>query len=96
MLVVACFVVCVIAAYATLGLSFRDLHSEIITVPGVRILGLGCIIPPPSKLWRIFIPGFILHTILYIFTAYRGIRNRSIAAEAAPLMKRLLREYAVR
>jgi hypothetical protein len=92
-LVMSCFAVCVIAEAVTLGLSFADLHSEMIVVPGIRILELGCTAPPPSKLWRLFIPALILHTILYIFTAYRGLINRSIAAEAAPLMRRLIREY---
>lgn len=94
-LAVACFVTCVTAECVALGVSFKDLHSEIILLPGVRILELGCIAPPSSKLWRMFFSAFVLHTVLYIFTAYRGIRNRSIVAEAAPLIKRLLREYAI-
>lgn len=89
-----CFIVCLVVEYATLALSFNDLHSESeqYRLLGVRMLEIGCTAPPPSKLWRMFIPAFVLHTILYLFTAYRGIRNRSIAAEAAPLMRRLLRE----
>jgi hypothetical protein len=94
-LAVACFVTCITAECVALGVSFKDLHSQINPLPGVRILGLGCMAPPPSKLWRMFIPAFVLHTVLYIFTAYRGLRNRSVVAEAAPLMRRLLREYAI-
>jgi hypothetical protein len=94
LLVVACFIVCSIAECATLGLSFKDLHSVSIPIP-LRILRLGCTAPPPSKLWRMFIPAFVLHTILYLFTAYRGLRNRSVAAESAPLIRRLLRDGGI-
>jgi hypothetical protein len=94
-LAVVCFVTCVTAECVALGVSFKDLHSEINPLPGVRILGLGCMSPPPSKLWRMFVPAFVLHTVLYIFTAYRGLRNRCVVAEAAPLMRRLLREYVI-
>jgi len=91
-LAVTSFVVCIVAEFVTLCLSIADLHSEIIVAPGVHILEIGCKTPPPSRVWRMFIPHFILHTICYLFTAYRGIRNRSITAEAAPLMRRLLRD----
>jgi len=94
-LAVVSFVTCVTAECVALGVSFKDLHSEINPLPSVHILGLGCMAPPPAKLWRMFIPTFVLHTILYIFTAYRGIKHRSTVAEAAPLMKRLFREYAI-
>ena len=92
-LAVTSFVICVVAEGVTLGLSIVDLHSEIIVAPGVYLLEIGCKALPPPTLWRMFVPHFVLHTICYLFTAYRGIRSRSIAAEAAPLMRRLLREY---
>lgn len=85
--------VCTVGEAVTLGMSFKGLRSEILPLPGIRLLSLGCVAPPPSNLWRIFVPSFILHTILYIFTAYRGLHRRSIVAEAAPVVQRLLREY---
>ena len=78
----------------TLGLSFKDLHSEIIVVPGVPILRLGCMVPP-MNLWRLFVSPMVLHTVLYLFIVYRAVRSHNIAAETTPLMRRLLREYVV-
>jgi len=94
-LAVTSFVICVVAEGVTLGLSIVDLHSEIIVAPGVYLLEIGCKALPPPTLWRMFVPHFVLHTICYLFTAYRGIRSRSIAAEAAPLMRRLLRDGGI-
>ena len=95
LLVVASFAaaVQVVTEAVTLYLSFPNLHSEIISLPGVRILELGCKAPPPSNLWQMFVPTIIMHTILYLFTAYRGLRDRSIVAQPAPITKRLIREY---
>lgn len=73
-----------------LGLTFKDLRAVSISVPGVAITHLGCIAPTPNKTWRLFVPPMILHTILYLFTAYRRLNVRS--ATAPPLVERLMRE----
>lgn len=85
-------VICTTGSVVSLGLSFPNIHSEVIDAPGIRILSMGCTAPPPSNLWRIFVPSVVIHTILYLFTAYRGLKTRSVAAETAPVVQRLVRE----
>ncbi|KIK71467.1 hypothetical protein GYMLUDRAFT_33643 [Collybiopsis luxurians FD-317 M1] len=52
---------------------------------------VGCRAARPANFWRMFIPGLVLHTILYVLTAYRALRNRRVLQEA-PVLKRLLRD----
>ncbi|CAK5266065.1 unnamed protein product [Mycena citricolor] len=56
-------------------------------IPGV----LGCHATRPPMFWRLFLPSLVLHTVLYILTAYRALRNRAVFKEA-PILKRLLRD----
>lgn len=56
---------------------------------------MGCIAPTPPKTWRLYVPPLVLHTVLYLFTAYRGLKVRSVTAEHAPLMERLMRECVI-
>ncbi|KAL0578454.1 hypothetical protein V5O48_003554 [Marasmius crinis-equi] len=51
----------------------------------------GCRAARPPMYWRIYLPSLILHTILYILTAHRALRNRQILKHA-PVLKRLLRD----
>ncbi|KAF8832862.1 hypothetical protein HHX47_DHR1001834 [Lentinula edodes] len=51
----------------------------------------GCRVARPVKFWRMFMPSLGLHTILYIMTAVRALRNRRILKDA-PVLKRLLRD----
>jgi len=51
----------------------------------------GCKAVRPRSFWRIYIPFLVLHTILYILTAVRALRNRRLLKNA-PILKRLLRD----
>lgn len=91
-LAISALVICFAGTVVFLGLSFQEIHAVLFVVPGVPIIDLGCTFRPPSNIWRIFLPVAIIHTILYVLTAYRGLRNRSITAATAPVVKRLVRE----
>ncbi|KAF9071991.1 hypothetical protein BDP27DRAFT_447407 [Rhodocollybia butyracea] len=54
----------------------------------------GCRASRPVKFWRIFLPTLFLHTVLYILTAVRALRNHRIL-EQAPVLKRLLRDGGI-
>jgi hypothetical protein len=53
--------------------------------------GPGCRAARPDEFWRMFMPSLGLHTVLYILTAFKALRNRRILKEA-PVLKRLLRD----
>lgn len=93
MLVITSLCTATLAQCVALIIPFKYLHSEILVEPGVSILRLGCIVPPPQNIWPIFVSPVILHTVLYLFTAYRAVMSDSITSETLPLMNRLLREY---
>ncbi|GLB43656.1 hypothetical protein LshimejAT787_1401680 [Lyophyllum shimeji] len=57
--------------------------------PGLRNEGCKAVRPP--DFWRIYLPSLVLHTILYILTAVRALRNRRLLKDA-PVLKRLLRD----
>ncbi|KZP20642.1 hypothetical protein FIBSPDRAFT_891737 [Athelia psychrophila] len=92
LLVILCFCGSVAASFTLLYYTAQYLNPVTLVIPGVTLHYVGCMTPPPPKIWALFIPALVLHTILYLFTAYRGVRNRSVVAEAAPIMSRLLRD----
>ncbi|KAJ8078517.1 hypothetical protein PM082_012799 [Marasmius tenuissimus] len=55
---------------------------------------VGCTVPPQRNFWRIFLPGLILHTLLFVFTCLRAFRTPKVFRDA-PLMRRLLRDGGV-
>jgi len=57
--------------------------------PGIRTEGCRAVRPP--MFWRVYLPSLVLHTILYILTAVRALRNRRLLKNA-PILKRLLRD----
>jgi len=94
-LVVFSFVFCAIACCITLYLVSREITAISLDSYDLDLQVLGCLVTPPNGLWRIYAPVLVLHTVLYLFTAYRGLHNRSIVAEAAPVMLRLVRDGGV-
>lgn len=58
--------------------------------PGVRV-AVGCQAARPDHFWRMFFPSLVLHTLLYILTAIKALRNRQVLKDA-PVLKRLLRD----
>ncbi|KAF9264910.1 hypothetical protein L218DRAFT_1076342 [Marasmius fiardii PR-910] len=77
---------------------FFSLFFTIIVLADLKILVVfrlpnspGCRAARPPMYWRIYLPSLVLHSILYILTAIRALRNRQIFKEA-PILKRLLRD----
>lgn len=88
------FFVSLVLSLAFLYLSANDLRiitSESISeiFPGIR--NTGCKAARPPGFWRIYLPSLVLHSMLYILTAIRALRNRRLLKNA-PLLKRLLRD----
>ncbi|KAJ7589631.1 hypothetical protein C8J56DRAFT_1076364 [Mycena floridula] len=54
-------------------------------------VAVGCQAARPSNFWRMFFPSLVLHTLLFVLTAVRALRNRRILKHA-PILKRLLRD----
>jgi len=52
---------------------------------------IGCRAARPDNFWRIFLPSLVLHTVLYVLTALRALKNRRLIKQA-PMLKRLLRD----
>ncbi|KAF5384930.1 hypothetical protein D9615_000989 [Tricholomella constricta] len=75
-----------LSAHTIRVLKFADLVQNL---PGLR--NEGCKASRPPNFWRIYVPSLVLHTILYILTAVRALRNRRLLKNA-PVLKRLLRD----
>ncbi|KAF9264909.1 hypothetical protein L218DRAFT_1076341 [Marasmius fiardii PR-910] len=86
------FVVAALLSAVFVGQSFPLLMSQPLNIPGIP--QVGCSIPPPQSLWRLFLPALILHTFLFILTALRAFRTPKVFRDA-PLMRRLLRDGGV-
>ncbi|KZP20908.1 hypothetical protein FIBSPDRAFT_826294 [Athelia psychrophila] len=95
LLVIISFVSCGISCCTTLYFVGREITAIALDSYGLDLQVLGCLITPPTGLWRVFAPVLVLHTVLYLFTAYRGLHNRSVVAEAAPVMLRLVRDGGI-
>ncbi|KAF7972779.1 hypothetical protein HWV62_17048 [Athelia sp. TMB] len=91
-----CFVACAMACVMTLYFTGEEIKGIDINATYKLDLDIvGCIVTPPRDLWKVFAPVLVLHTILYLFTAYRGLHHRSVVAEPAPVMARLVRDGGV-
>lgn len=53
--------------------------------------GAGCRVHRPPSFWKIYFPSLILHTVLYILTAVRALKNRQLIRKNT-VTKRLLRD----
>lgn len=51
----------------------------------------GCTFFIPDNMYRLFLPGLVLHTLLYVFTTLRAFRIPK-ALRDAPVMSRILKE----
>ena len=92
-LVLFCFVACAVACAMTLYFTGEEVKGiDLDVIYGLDLEIVGCIVTPPRDLWKVFAPVLVLHTILYLFTAYRGLHHRSVVAEPASVMARLVRE----
>ncbi|KZP20942.1 hypothetical protein FIBSPDRAFT_1021530 [Athelia psychrophila] len=94
-LVLFCFFACGIASAIALYFVGRQIEAVSIKSFGLDIEIIGCLAAPSSNSWHVFAPVLVLHTVLYLFTAYRGLHNQSVVAEAAPFMLRLVRDGGI-
>jgi len=88
------FVASLAASFVLLALSIENL--QLISTEEIKLVfsdfqNVGCKAVRPPHIWRIFLPSLVLHTILYVLTAVRALRNRRLLKHA-PIMKRLLRD----
>lgn len=54
-------------------------------IPGI----IGCRAARPVDFWRMFFPSLLLHTLLYVLTAWKALKNRRILKDR-PVLKKLL------
>ncbi|KAJ3853723.1 hypothetical protein EV368DRAFT_81297 [Lentinula lateritia] len=77
-----------------ISLAYTSVAAMGLKLPNTTILmqsAPGCRAARPVKFWRMFMPSLGLHTILYIMTAAKALRNRRILKDA-PVLNRLLRD----
>ncbi|KZT73370.1 hypothetical protein DAEQUDRAFT_762283 [Daedalea quercina L-15889] len=90
LLVVSAYIASIIAVAAEIGVLFPDIVPEVFDVPGVVFEH--CTTPPSGKLWRIYLPNLVLHTVLFAATTWPVIQQRS---STSPLMLRLVRDGGI-
>ncbi|KAH7909001.1 hypothetical protein BJ138DRAFT_1011688 [Hygrophoropsis aurantiaca] len=95
------FIGCALASLITLALSFDNLHSQALSsflppyvppssIEGLEAIMVGCTAPPPSDIWKVFVPSIVVHTVLYLFTVATALEDGRWTRR--PLMLRLLRD----
>ncbi|KAF8971772.1 hypothetical protein BDZ97DRAFT_2054495 [Flammula alnicola] len=81
----------------SLSISFIFVYvsaDQLTVLPAEGILVPGCLAHRPSSFWRIYLPSLVLHTGLYILTAYQAVTNRDCWKQAN-LRKQLLRDGGI-
>jgi len=89
-LVVFTSVSCNIAAYAILGVIYKDLNAVSFSIPGLELNG--CFVPAPAGLWRLLVPALVLHTLLYVFTTAPAVLRRNMYGKTNIVLDKLLRD----
>ena len=85
LLVVSTYIAAIVTAATEIGVLFRGIVP--IVVPGVQ--SDHCTAPPVNKIWRIYLPNLVLHTVLFVATTWPVVEQRR---STSPLMLRLVRE----
>jgi len=84
-----------VSSLVLLSVSLKHVRAididEIRHLLGNKYRNEGCKVERPRDIWRIFLPSLVLHSALYLLTAFRALRNRQLLKNA-PVMKRLLRD----
>ncbi|KZT22615.1 hypothetical protein NEOLEDRAFT_1071025 [Neolentinus lepideus HHB14362 ss-1] len=89
-LVVFTSVSCNIAAFAILGVIYKDLNAVSFSIPGLELNG--CFVPAPVRLWRLLVPALVLHTLLYVFTTAPAVLRRNVYGKTNIVLDKLLRD----
>lgn len=78
-----------IVLFKTIYADFRQVSPP---VPGIS--NPGCSAPPSNRVWRIYLPNLILHTVLYLATTWPAFWMRRHGTRS-PLMNRLLKDGGI-
>lgn len=87
--ILSCYILCTVASFVILGFIWNELKPFEVSIPGLDLIG--CTAPPATHLWRIYVIGLVMHTILYAATTLPALRMRH-RQRSSPLMTRLLKE----
>lgn len=83
--VVSTYIAAIVTAATEIGVLFHDIVP--IETPG--IVEHYCTAPPVNKLWRIYLPNLVLHTVLSVATTWPVLEQRRSTSQP---MLRLVRE----
>ena len=87
--IIGCFVSCTVVTLIFFGLLWHDLDAIALDVPGLPFNG--CNAPPSKRMWKLFVPNLVIHTILFLATTIPALRWRGMGKQSQ-LMDRLARE----
>ncbi|TFY61559.1 hypothetical protein EVJ58_g4442 [Rhodofomes roseus] len=90
LLVVCAYLTAIVVTAAEMGILFASIVPIKYNIPGV--VYHHCTAPPVAKIWRLYLPNFILHTILFVATTWPILQQRS---STSPLMIRLVRDGGI-
>lgn len=95
-LVISCYLANVVSTIAFLASSFKGQHAPQLPpqFAGLNALRSGCLPPPTDGFWRVFLPSFIFHAVLYLFVIVRAT-NSMFSLKRTFLLNRVLREYVI-
>lgn len=85
LLVVSTYIAAIVTAATEIGVLFPGIVP--IETPGIA--EEHCTTPPVNKIWRIYLPNLVLHTVLFVATTWPVLEQRR---STSPLMLRLVRE----
>ncbi|KAH8094644.1 hypothetical protein BXZ70DRAFT_1033918 [Cristinia sonorae] len=87
--ILASFVACGTTTFVIITLMWHEMKPLKVDIPGV--VWDGCMAPLTPGIWRVFVPGIVIHTILYGATTIPALRLKS-QGKSSPIMDRLLRD----
>ncbi|THH26831.1 hypothetical protein EUX98_g7356 [Antrodiella citrinella] len=90
-IVLFAYIGCGIATWVLIGLVWHELRPLQLALP---IAWDGCMAPQSPHAYRVFIPGIVVHTILYAATSFPALRLKN-KGKTSPIMNRLLRDGGV-
>ncbi|KAH0591441.1 hypothetical protein H2248_001518 [Termitomyces sp. 'cryptogamus'] len=85
------FLISVLLSLVFFYLSLNRLEILSLALLFPKLRNEGCKAARPPNFWHMYLPSLVLHTIMYIMTGIRALRNRRFLTNA-PILKRLLRD----